>query len=192
MGVRESAVNCAAKSCEFRNVKREGWRGDRDREWAKRGDGGAVSTSSRQPLLDTREGLWLEVAGKGLGGPYDASNDEEGDGSADGSADLGGDAEGCGGGICSAASGVGGSDGDDRGVPGSEGSAAVSAVVRSAVPEPFWQPLIELIGEENVGDCDGQAARYATPDRSQEDYCCSDAGYEEQCQRAYERANGGW
>jgi hypothetical protein len=27
---------------------------------------------------------------------------------------------------------------------------------------------------------------------SQEDYCCSDRGYEEQCERAYERANGGW
>lgn len=35
-------------------------------------------------------------------------------------------------------------------------------------------------------------SRYARPDRSQEDYCCSDAGYEEQCERAYERANGGW
>ena len=35
-------------------------------------------------------------------------------------------------------------------------------------------------------------SRHAAADRSQEDYCCSDRGYEEQCERAYERANGRW
>ena len=45
-------------------------------------------------------------------------------------------------------------------------------------------------------DCHARSGKHITTSRRQayqgEDYCCSDAGYEEQCERAYERANGRW